>query len=633
MRTNGRAEANGLLTLMSHSAQVKHSALSLPLSVAWQTAYETLSFAYQPIVNVHTGRVFGFEALLRDFREAGFDSIEAVFDKALDDGCLYNLDLMLRSKVIARFAELPNARQLKLFYNLDSRLFSLPMVPTPHTDTIMRHHGLSNGTLCFEISERHHLSDEERRGGPIQHYRQHGFRIAVDDFGSGYAGLQLLYHAQPDIVKIDRFLIAGVDNDPKKRLFVSSVVNMAHIMGMVVVAEGIETEDEFRLCRDVGADYAQGFLVGRPTARISEVPDVCRAISSMVGSERRNRSTTHHIISRKMEYVDPISLSDPITGVLDRFRQDQNATFFPVVSADLEPVGVLRETDLKRYVYSPFGFSLLQNRNYPKDVQAFTSKAPVVDVHSRMEKVIEAYAINEDAEAVIITDNGRYCGLLRSRALIETLNERRVEQARDQNPLSGLPGNHTISEYLAHALARTDEEGHTFVYVDFDHFKVFNDTYGFRLGDRAIMVFADMLRGLAARSGVFAGHIGGDDFFLGVSLEKMAFDEVQEELRLLLKEFAETAGGLYTSDDRSRGYVIAKGRDGRRKKFPLLSASAAALCVSGAAKTRISSEQLSERIASLKLLAKNRSEGLAVMCLNTHDAIVGAEETAAVYNS
>ncbi|MFP4431552.1 MAG: EAL domain-containing protein [Spirochaetaceae bacterium] len=610
---------------------MKPPALTLPLPAAWQTTYETLFFAYQPIVNVHTGRVFGFEALLRGYQEAGFDSIAAVVDGALDQGCLHNLDLMLRGKALERFAELPNARQLKLFYNLDNRLLSLSTVTTPHTDVIMRHYGLANGSLCFEVSERHHLSDEQRREGAIHRYRQRGFRIAVDDFGSGYSGLQLLYHAQPDIIKLDRFLIAGVDNDPKKRLFVSSVVNMAHIMGMVVVAEGIETEDEFRLCRDVGADYAQGFLIGRPTAGISEVPDVCDAISSIVGSERRNRSTTQDIIARKMEYLEPISLSDPITDVLDRFRQDQNATFFPVVSADLEPVGVLRETDLKRYVYSPFGFSLLQNRNYPKAVQSFTSKAPIVDIHSRMEKVVEAYAINKDAEAVIITDNGRYCGLLRSRALIETLNERRVEQARDQNPLSGLPGNHTISEFLSHALARADGDGYTFVYVDFDHFKVFNDTYGFRLGDRAIMVFADMLRGLASRTGVFAGHIGGDDFFLGVPLEKMSFDEVHEELRLLLKEFAETARGLYTPKDRSRGYVIAKGRDGRRKQFPLLSASAAALCVSGAAKASITTEQLSEQIASLKLLAKNRSEGLAVMCLNSQDLPVGAEETAAVY--
>lgn len=593
------------------------STATVSLSAPWQTILETLTFDFQPIVNVHTGRVFGFEALLRSYGEAGFDSIASVFDEAYNEGVLESLDLALRSKAVACFAARPNARQSKLFYNLDNRTFSLPRAGVPHTKAIMRGFGLSNSVLYFEISERHHLTDHQLHNGPIRSYRHHGFRVALDDFGSGYSGLQLLYHAQPDIVKIDRFLIAGVDTDPKKRLFVSSVVNMAHIMGIVVVAEGVETADEFRLCRDVGADYVQGFFVGKPNPDIRAVPESCDTVVAMVGSDRRNRSTSQDLIARKMEYVAPLLISEPITHVLERFRKDQDTPLLPVVTEDHEPIGLLREKDLKDYVYSPFGIALLQNRNNAKSAQSFTSKAPIVDIHSRMEKVVEAYAINQHAEAVVITDNGRYCGLLRSRALIEALNERRVEEARDQNPLSRLPGNHTISEYLSHALSRADGSGYAFVYIDFDHFKVFNDTYGFRLGDRAIMIFADMLQGLVARTGLFAGHIGGDDFFLGIPLDRMEFATVEEEIRGLIPSFAETARGLYSSEDRIRGYVVAEGRDGRRKRYPLLSASAAAISIPGPIAGRITTEAVSEQIATLKLLAKNLPDKFAAKSLSS----------------
>jgi EAL domain-containing protein (putative c-di-GMP-specific phosphodiesterase class I)/GGDEF domain-containing protein len=592
------------------------SAVTDSLPASWETVVETLTFDYQPVVNVHTGRVFGFEALLRSYREAGFDSIVSVFDEAYEAGVLQELDLMLRSKAVGGFATRPDARQSKLFFNLDNRTFSLPRAVVPETAAIMRNIGLPNSALCFEISERHHLSDVQLQSGPIRSYRHHGFRVALDDFGSGYSGLQLLYYAQPDIVKIDRFLIAKVDTDPKKRVFVSSVVNMAHIMGMIVIAEGIETADEFRLCRDVGADLVQGFFVGRPTSDICGLSESCDSVLSIVGSDRRNRSTSKDVIARKMEYIEPVFDTDPIIRVLDRFRKDHETPFLPVVTDSHEPIGVLREKDLKDYVYSPFGIALLQNRNNVKNAQSFTSKAPIVDIHSRMEKVVEAYAINAHAEAVIITDNGRYCGLLQSRALIEALNERRLEEARDQNPLSRLPGNHTISEYLSQALSRADGSGYAFVYVDFDHFKVFNDTYGFRLGDRAIMIFADMLQGLVVRTGLFAGHIGGDDFFLGVSLDKMDFETTQDEIRALIAKFAETASGLYSQEDRTRGYVVAEGRDGRRKRYPLLSASAASISIPGPIAGRITTEQLSEHIATLKLMAKNLPEKYAAKSLS-----------------
>ncbi len=175
---------NTRLTHPGHDAIMVQSTATVSLSAPWQAILETLTFDYQPVVNVHTGRVFGFEALLRSYGEAGFDSIASVFDEAYDEGVLESLDLTLRSKAVACFAAWPNARQSKLFYNIDNRTFSLPQAGVPHTNAIMRGVGLPNSVLYFEISERHHLTDDQLHNGPIRSYRHHGYRVALDDFGS-----------------------------------------------------------------------------------------------------------------------------------------------------------------------------------------------------------------------------------------------------------------------------------------------------------------------------------------------------------------------------------------------------------------------------------------------------------------
>ncbi len=576
------------------------------LSDHWSRIVAKLSFAFQPIANVHTGSVFGFEALLRGHAEAGFASIADVFDQAYDQGVLFAVDIALREAAIRAFAESSAPAGTKLFYNLDNRILELPETCVPETERILRRYGLENGSLYFEISERHHVPSASRISATMQTLRRSRFKLAVDDFGSGYSGLQLLYNAEPDVIKLDRFLIADVDGDPKRKVFVATTVSMAHITGVLVVAEGIETEGELRLCRDIGVDYVQGYLLGRPTTDHTSLAATCDVVTSILTTDRRNRDPGLDVIVRKMDRVEPIRVTERIIDVLDRFRKDQDRTLFPVVSEYGEALGVLREADLKRYVYSPFGISLLQNRSYPKDIESFTSRAPMADIHSRMEKVIEAYAINEDAEAVVITDDGKYCGLLYSRALIEAMNERRVEQARDQNPLSRLPGNHSITEYLSHALARPDPEGYAFAYLDFDNFKAFNDVYGFRLGDRAIVLFGDLLREIAARTNVFVGHIGGDDFFVGVSLGRLEMAAVIEEVRRVRERFAETASRLYSDTDRSRGYILAAARDGRRRRFPLLSVSAAILEVPASqAGKSVDPERFSERIAAVKSRSKH----------------------------
>ena len=104
--------------------------------------------------------------------------------------------------------------------------------------------GLPPSTVCFELSERHQFECFSSIKTTLTTYKQQGYRIAVDDFGTGFSGLQLLYHAEPDFIKIDRFFIAGIAADPKKRLFVFKVLSLAHTLGIAVIAEGVGVPDQ-----------------------------------------------------------------------------------------------------------------------------------------------------------------------------------------------------------------------------------------------------------------------------------------------------------------------------------------------------------------------------------------------------
>ena len=573
------------------------------LADSWQELLPELSFALQPIVNIHTGKLFAVEALLRGTREAGYEGISDFFDAAWTTDVLWDVDLALRHKAFEAFEQAGLVRKAKLFYNIDTRLLDSGDFGLERTFLLLRQLNIPISTLCFELSERHALGYYDDSALLLNSIRGRNFKIALDDFGSGYSGLQLLYHAAPDFVKVDRFFIDRIDTDPMKKLFVSKLVNMAHTMGILVVAEGIETRSEYYTCRDAGCDLAQGYFICRPETPESLGVEFPR-IEETLRKERRRSHSSEALIERRMEYVPPIDLADSIMTVLTRFRKDEAARFFPVLNAEEEPVGIIREKDLKSYVYSPYGISLLMNQANRDRLNSFIYRAPLAEIHTRLDRIVGIYAQDQDAEAILITENGKYRGVLTSKALIEILNEREIAAARDQNPLTKLPGNIMINEYVTETL-HLRSAPRLLVYFDFDSFKPFNDHFGFRLGDRVILLFADQLRELESLPGAFVGHIGGDDFFLGLDLEGHTIEESETIIREITERFAESVVSFYSPEDRDRGYIVAKGRTGRKRKCPLLTVTAAGLAVNPGEGTIPSIEDVSEHIARIKERAKN----------------------------
>ena len=230
----------------------------------WEEIIGVLDFAFQPIIDSHTGRLYGVEALLRSYNEAGFDSIGQVFDTAYEENYLYSLDLKLREKVIEKFKEIKFCNDIKLFYNLDNRVLEMPNFSLGNTELILAKYGINKSVITFEISEKHRFNNIIGINNMLSIYKDQGYNIAIDDFGSGFSNLQKLFHIEVDVLKIDRFFISDIEKSSKKRLFVNNIVNLVHSIGGIVVAEGVETESEYQICKKIGCDLIQGFGFGAP---------------------------------------------------------------------------------------------------------------------------------------------------------------------------------------------------------------------------------------------------------------------------------------------------------------------------------------------------------------------------------
>lgn len=591
----------------------------------WALRTEQIDYAFQPIVNIHTGVCLGYEALLRDYEKAGFRSIQDFFDSAFEEGMLAHVELLLRKKAVEKLSGINHYQRVRLFFNLDNRALSLSDDIGGGMPAILARYGLHQDFICFEMSERHEFQYTDDTKAMLNAYKHFGYKIAIDDFGTGFSGLQLLYHSEPDFIKIDRFFITNIENDSRKKLFLSKVLNLAHILGIMVIAEGVETKKEYFICREIGCDFVQGYLVQRPTVNLAELKFKYETISTLSTKDMRERTIDHRLLYDQMEYIEAIHLYEDQKGrptdmsiVFDRFRKNKTSTFFPVVNGNNEPIGLIREKELKEYVYSKYGKDLLLNKTYGKTLVDFLIKCPACEISTKIEHILEVFSVDEHSDGVILTENSRYLGFLSARALLKVVNDKNLAIARDSNPLTKLPGNTMINEYIEQVL-KDQQNAYILAYFDFDNFKPYNDRYGFRQGDRAILLFSDILKKTSNMNRFFVGHIGGDDFFAGFRIGDIDRDSIYIIIRNIANKFRDDIVGLYDQEDRVRGYIIASDRYDNKRQFSFLTASAGVLDICKGPR-EVTIEEVVSTLSTLKKTAKLTDRKIASAYLDNYDS-------------
>lgn len=223
-----------------------------------------LTSHFQPIVHAdRPDEIYGYEALLRGVNPDGsFISPGVLFETARGAGLLFQLDLAARRSAIAN-AHVHHLAHA-LFVNFAPTAIYDPKACLRSTVAAIDDAGIARSQVVFEIVETERAHDPKHLRRILDYYRGAGFRIALDDVGSGYSSLNLIHLLRPDVLKLDMELVRDVDRDPYKARIAANLLDVANALGIDALAEGIETEGELEWVQQHGAKYVQGYLIARP---------------------------------------------------------------------------------------------------------------------------------------------------------------------------------------------------------------------------------------------------------------------------------------------------------------------------------------------------------------------------------
>lgn len=216
------------------------------------------SMAFQPIVDMRDRSLFAYEALVRGTDGSGAASILG----RVNDNNRYAFDQACRVKAV----ELGSRLQMPCLLSINFLPNAVYNAATCIRATLeaARRFNFPTERIIFELTEGEELQDKDHLKDIIQEYHKHNFRTAIDDFGAGYAGLNLLAEFQPDIIKLDMALVRDIDTHKVRQAIVQGILGVCRALNIEVIAEGIESIGELRHLHGLGINLFQGYLFARP---------------------------------------------------------------------------------------------------------------------------------------------------------------------------------------------------------------------------------------------------------------------------------------------------------------------------------------------------------------------------------
>jgi EAL domain-containing protein (putative c-di-GMP-specific phosphodiesterase class I) len=225
------------------------------------------TMAFQPILDIGTGTVWAYEALVRG---PNGEPAYTILDRVTDEN-RYQFDQAARVKAIELAGRLfPRDSDTRLSINFMPNAVYEPNACIRASLDAAHRVDFAHRRIMFEFTEQERFRDTEHVKGIVAAYRKQGFLTALDDFGAGFAGLSLLANFRPDLIKIDMDLLRGIDTDAGRYAIVSGVVAIARALGVTVLAEGVETAAELDALRGLGITLVQGYHFSKPL--LEELP-------------------------------------------------------------------------------------------------------------------------------------------------------------------------------------------------------------------------------------------------------------------------------------------------------------------------------------------------------------------------
>jgi EAL domain-containing protein (putative c-di-GMP-specific phosphodiesterase class I)/GGDEF domain-containing protein len=592
-----------------------------------------LSAVFQPIVDFDGGAILGYEGLIRGPIRTSLESPGALFEQAAREGLTIELELAAAAICAANFAAL--GCEGKLFLNFSAEAIASLGRTREHAAAWLGRHGMPIERIVLELTEQCAIDNLAGFEPIVAALRETGAQFALDDYGTANASMNLWVRLQPDVVKIDRFFIEDIANDPLKFEAVRAMQRFAGASGARLVAEGIENEADLIVVRDMGIAFGQGYFFGRPQAPAQRtVSDAAREalgarhIAVFPGATRSQTpgSPSGGVAAAKMIVQAPaLPRSATNNDVLDLFNRLPTLHALAVVENDLPVALINRRSFMDRYAL-PYYRELFGKR----PCMLFANGSPVIIEKSMTVEQMAKLLASDDqrylADGFVIADQGKYLGLGTGENLVRAVTEVRIEAARYANPLTFLPGNIPISSHITR-LVEHHAAFHA-CYVDLNNFKPFNDRYGYWQGDEVLKFAAAVLAEACDPTRDFLGHVGGDDFLILFQSE-----DWRRRVETAIAAFNTGALRYYADEDRAAGGIHGEDRRGNPTFFGFVTMAIG--CVRVKPVSPGSARYGSEEIASVAALAKHHAKQDASGCflidvdegaaqLHMHDHAPGA---------
>lgn len=562
---------------------------------------------FQPIAALANGAVGAHEVLIRGPKGSELELPNCLFAAADEKGLRTELELLAVECALSAIQSklLPG----QFFINISGRS-ALTLIAQRGIDFIvewLQNTGINLSSLTFEITEHERVEDIEQFKMLTDRLCAKGVSFALDDFGDGHSSLRLWSELQPRYVKIDKFFIADLDTKPHKIQTLKALVHISEILGGTLIAEGIETEKQLSLVRDQGIALGQGYFLGRPQEAL--VQTLAAAAMAAIADDSATLVTHSSFLGPRGITADRLLISAPYTSpntlnseLFDLFQANPNIHALPVVENGT-PVGLINRRDFIEQYSRKFQRELLGNKPCSK---LMNCQPKVLERSANIDQMIEMLTSADQrflADGIIITENQKYLGVGTGEQLVRAVTEQRLEAARHANPLTFLPGNIPISQHID-KLLKSGRRFYT-AYCDLNHFKPFNDQYGYWRGDEMIRMLSKVLLASVDNSIDFVGHVGGDDFIM-----IFQSDNAVERCQKAIDVFNAKAQTLFDQEEITRGGIESEDRSGNMGFFPLTTLSI------GVAKINPqlfkNSEDVANRAALAKRYAKKASLGLWV---------------------
>jgi EAL domain-containing protein (putative c-di-GMP-specific phosphodiesterase class I)/GGDEF domain-containing protein len=524
---------------------------------------------FQPIVDLYTGEIHGYEILSR--AESPFENPALMFEKARLWGLSWELEYACRSAALKKISTLPpKYRGKKFFLNISPDIFSDPRFISGTTKETLKLLELNPGDFVIEITETTSVNDYDQFEKIIQYYVSQGFHIALDDFGAGHSGLITLVAMSPHYLKIDRALISNINESSYKQNLIKSIIAFSTNVDSSIIAEGIETYEELRTVFRLGIRYGQGFFLAKPAPEPQDIPpEIFQKIDELVDAKKRTRFSFDISISSMV--IKPLSLQVNSTNCneLDILFKKNNKIDHVIIIDEGRPVFMVTRLYFYSILSGKYGYAIYQK----KKIDTIAKREILcINEHSDL-RTVSNLAMNRKLkdlyDPVVIVDNrGHFIGTVTMKQVINKAFDLEIKIATCANPLTQLPGNMIIGFWLEELLLK---DKFSVLYCDLDHFKEYNDTYGFIKGDEVLKSLSRVLSNFIENiPNTRLGHIGGDDFII-VSETIVKKEQLEELCRLFDKKRVD----FFSSNHVSQGQYYAINRQGEKKAIPLISLSIA----------------------------------------------------------